>query len=288
MIPCPVSMGPPFMVYPPATSSSFSFLGPCGPRPNGKPGAFCCKSGKYVTRHKHIKIKITGIPCLQKNSTVILSEEGFNRNSNRIDSLYQELEEKYNQTSKHTLEWNRRIGKIVGAEDEGLIRCLVCSRQWKWIYRSNMKKTRCSPQILPRACFKFVAYRYSTWDLHPSLECVPKLLLELQTNQIRQCIVPTRQSYHRLTSVHPMCKVMSCTRAFAFSRAIALTRPDLWDLADLLLWSSSPNMFASVLHALNHQTSWNKRIQNPNASRRQMSPSGKRYMCIILWHSQQR
>lgn len=139
------------MVIPPATSSSFSFVGPCGPRPNGKPGAFCCKCGKYVTRHKHIKIKITGIPCLQKNSTVILSEEGFNRNSNRIDSLYQELEEKYNQTSKHTLEWNRRIGKIVGAEDEGLIRCLVCSRQWKWKYRSNMKKTRCSPQILPIA-----------------------------------------------------------------------------------------------------------------------------------------
>lgn len=151
MIRCPVSMGPPFMVYPPATSSSFSFVGPCGPRPNGKPGAFCCKCGKYVTRHKHIKIKITGIPCLQKNSTVILSEEGFNRNSNRIDSLYQELEEKYNQTSKHTLEWNRRIGKIVAAEDEGLIRCLVCSRQCKWKYRSNMKKTRCSPQILPIA-----------------------------------------------------------------------------------------------------------------------------------------
>lgn len=101
------------------------------PGPNGKPGAFCCKCGKYVTRHKHIKLKITGTPCPQRNSTLILSEEGFNRNTNRLDSLYQELEEKYNNTAKHTLEWNRQIGKTVGSADEGIIKCVACSRQWK-------------------------------------------------------------------------------------------------------------------------------------------------------------
>ena len=121
------------------------------PRPSGKPGAFCCKCGKYVTRHKHIKLKITGTPCPQRNSTLILSEEGFNRNSNRLDSLYQELEEKYNSTAKHTLEWNRQIGKTVGSADEGIIKCVACSRQWKWKDRLNMKKTRCARQLTPNA-----------------------------------------------------------------------------------------------------------------------------------------
>ena len=47
------------------------------PRPNNKPGVFCCKCGKFVARSKHIKLKITAIPCTQKDSQTILTEEGL-------------------------------------------------------------------------------------------------------------------------------------------------------------------------------------------------------------------
>ena len=42
------------------------------PRPNNQPGVFCCKCGKYVARSKHIRLKITGQPCPQKDSPIIL------------------------------------------------------------------------------------------------------------------------------------------------------------------------------------------------------------------------
>ena len=37
------------------------------PRPNNQPGVFCCKCGKFVARSKHIRLKITGTLCSQKD-----------------------------------------------------------------------------------------------------------------------------------------------------------------------------------------------------------------------------
>ena len=53
------------------------------PRPNNKPGVFSCKCGKFVARSKHIMLKITSLPRTQKDSQVILTEEGYSRNQNR-------------------------------------------------------------------------------------------------------------------------------------------------------------------------------------------------------------
>ena len=65
------------------------------PRPNNKPGVFCCKCGKFVARSKHIKLKITAIPCTQKDSQTILTEEGYSRSQNRLDTAYEKLQQKY-------------------------------------------------------------------------------------------------------------------------------------------------------------------------------------------------
>lgn len=115
------------------------------PRPNNQPGVYCCKCGKFVARSKHIRLKITSQPCTQKDSTVFLEEEGFSLSQTRLDDLFEKFQTDYNAESKHVLQWNRKIEKIGGREDEGLIHCTACQRQWKWKDRANLRSTRCKP-----------------------------------------------------------------------------------------------------------------------------------------------
>lgn len=115
------------------------------PRPNNQPGVFCCKCGKFVARSKHIRLKITGQPCTQKDSTVILENEGFARSQTRLDDVFQKVLTDYNAESKHDLQWNRKLGKVPGSTDEGLLNCIVCQKQWKWKDRANIRRTRCAP-----------------------------------------------------------------------------------------------------------------------------------------------
>ena len=129
----------------PAASTAAGSTGQNGhvlkPRPNNQPGVFCCKCGKFVARSKHIRLKITGQPCPQRDSTIILEQEGFNQSEKRLDDAFQKLLTDYNATSKHTLEWNRKLGKIVGRDDEGKINCTACGRTWPWKDRSNIRRT---------------------------------------------------------------------------------------------------------------------------------------------------
>ena len=106
---------------------------------------YCCKCGKFVACSKHIKLKITAQPCPQKDSTVILQEEGFNRSEARLDGLFQKLQADCNSTAKHSLEWNRKIGKILNTPDEGLLSCTTCLRKWTWKDRANLKRASCKP-----------------------------------------------------------------------------------------------------------------------------------------------
>ena len=130
------------------------------PRPNGLPGVFCCRCGKYVARSKHIRLKITRAPCTQKHSEVELTQEGFSRSQTRLDNLFGTLNRKYNRDKGHVFSWNRKIGKNVGAADEGILQCKACTRVWKWKDRANiLTSSRCngpyapdseaSPAILP-------------------------------------------------------------------------------------------------------------------------------------------
>ena len=115
------------------------------PRQSNQPGVWSCKCGKYVARSKHIRLKITNKPCFQKNSTVILEQDGFHQSEKRLDDALDKLLKDYKAKSKHTLEWNRKLGKIVGREDEGKINCTACGRTWKWKDRANMRNTICKP-----------------------------------------------------------------------------------------------------------------------------------------------
>ena len=120
------------------------------PRPNNQPGVFCCKCGKFVARSKHIRLKITSQPCAQRDSPIILEKEGFNQSEKRLDDAFQKLLTDYNATSKHTLEWNRKLGKVVGREDEGKINCTACGHTWPWKDRNNIRRTICRQTPQPR------------------------------------------------------------------------------------------------------------------------------------------
>ena len=105
---------------------------------------FCCKCGKFVSRSKHIKLKITNNPCPQRHSEIILEQDGFNRSEKRLDDLYQDLCSRYNASAGHNLEWNRKIGKIINSNDEGLLKCLNCHRTWRWKDRRCLPQTKCT------------------------------------------------------------------------------------------------------------------------------------------------
>ena len=69
-------------------------------------------AGKFVTRLKHVKLKITGTECSQKDlpESEWLEEEGYARSTARIKQLRRELHSKYNR-GRHVLYWNEQIGK---------------------------------------------------------------------------------------------------------------------------------------------------------------------------------
>jgi hypothetical protein len=109
------------------------------------PGLWCRKCGKFTARVQHVRLKITKKPCQYKElpEEKWLQKEGHNAAEIRLDLLAQELEDKYNQGG-HKLEWNRLIGKTIGASDEGKIDCSVCKRTWRWKDRvNNLPKSKC-------------------------------------------------------------------------------------------------------------------------------------------------
>ena len=176
------------------------------PRPNGQPGVYCCKCGKFVARSKHIKLKITSHPCPQKDSTVILQEEGFNRSEARLDELFQKLQSDYNSTAKHSLEWNRKIGKIPNTPDEGLLSCTTCLRKWKWKDRANLKRSSCKPPTNPPAVI-----REPTTTPNPSVQ-VPHRSIRSKTS-LNTTAQPSMSSNARTdASGHPVSDVFTTSR----------------------------------------------------------------------------
>ena len=105
-------------------------------------GMYCKLCGKYVSRMQHVRLKITSRRCKNEGGP-LLSSEGFHHNDNRLDFLERQLNLKYN-SGKHLLKWNRKTGKSIGAEDEGMIQCLRCGRFWRWKDRvQNLPRTKC-------------------------------------------------------------------------------------------------------------------------------------------------
>ena len=119
----------------------------------GNPGVYCKKCGRYVARLKHIRLKITGKPCSQKDAprTRWAEQEGWSMSTARLDAAERELHQVHNR-GNHTLAWNRRVGKIIDSPDEGLITCLRCNKQWRWKdRRSILSKIVCSgPPFRPK------------------------------------------------------------------------------------------------------------------------------------------
>ena len=104
-----------------------------------------------MARSKHIRLKITGTVCSQKDSPIILDKEGFHQNDKKLDDAYHKLITDYNATSHHKLEWNRKLGKVVGRDDEGKINCTQCGRYWPWKDRANIRRTTCIPNSISSA-----------------------------------------------------------------------------------------------------------------------------------------
>ena len=110
-------------------------------------GVWCRKCGKQCARLQHIKLDITKNPCphANKDGSQWLDSPGFNLSSHRLDQLQEELETKYNKGG-HVLTWNRQIGKVYNAPNEGMIHCDRCKRQWRWKDRvNNLPRTKCIP-----------------------------------------------------------------------------------------------------------------------------------------------
>jgi hypothetical protein len=104
----------------------------------GAEGVWCRKCGKYVQRLQHVKLKITSKTCPAADlpEEQWLPSEGSMRAESRLDALAAELDSKYNRGG-HDLVWNRKLGKGIGAEDEGFIDCRRCGRRWRWKDRNN-------------------------------------------------------------------------------------------------------------------------------------------------------
>ena len=102
------------------------------PRLNAE-GVWCRKCGRFVGLHKHIRLKITHKKCefADLPQSQWLEVEGAMRNPNRYKKLEDEMNLRYNKHN-HELVWNQRIGKTIGAEDEGIVRCSKCQKWWRW------------------------------------------------------------------------------------------------------------------------------------------------------------
>ena len=103
------------------------------------------KCGKQCARLQHIKLKITKKPSphADKDKSQWLTSPEFNLSSHRLDMLQEELEVKYSKGG-HELTWNRQIGKVYNAPNEGLIHCSKCQRLWRWKDRvNNLPRSKC-------------------------------------------------------------------------------------------------------------------------------------------------
>ena len=68
--------------------------------------------------------------------------------------LERELNMKYNK-ARHLLHWNRKVGKSIGAPDEGWIQCLKCGKKWRWKDRTNnLPRTVCVTTRPTRAKYR--------------------------------------------------------------------------------------------------------------------------------------
>ena len=97
-----------------------------------------------MTRLKHVRLKITSVPCTQSELPVArwLAKEGFLQSESRLDQNRKDLET-FNKGG-HDLDWNRRVGKVPGAPDEGIITCRSCKLTWSWRYRhTTLKNSIC-------------------------------------------------------------------------------------------------------------------------------------------------
>ena len=97
-----------------------------------------------MTRLKHVRLKITSVPCAQSELPVArwLAKEGFLQSESRLDQNRKDLET-FNKGG-HDLDWNRRVGKVPGAPDEGIITCRSCKLTWSWRYRhTTLKNSIC-------------------------------------------------------------------------------------------------------------------------------------------------
>ena len=121
------------------------------PREGG--GFWCRLCGKFTSYTEHVRLKITSKPCTQTDGP-ILACEGYSSNDNRLDKLERELNMKYNK-ARHLLHWNRKVGKSIGAPDEGWIQCLKCGKRWRWKDRTNnLPRTVCVTTRPTRAKYR--------------------------------------------------------------------------------------------------------------------------------------
>ena len=112
---------------------------------------FCCRCGKQTKNLKHQRLKILNKPCAYPDlpETQWLTEPGFNSSIHRTLALEKQLNEQYN-TPKHSLIWNRQVGKDRERPNFGKLWCSACGREWPWMYRHNqLPRSTCNTPTNP-------------------------------------------------------------------------------------------------------------------------------------------
>ena len=62
-----------------------------------------------------------------------------------MNKAFEELKGRLNKGNHSDLWWNRKVGKIIDAPDEGLFGCHTCNKQWRWKDRiNNFPRTKCN------------------------------------------------------------------------------------------------------------------------------------------------
>ena len=111
-------------------------------------GVFCVKCGKCTSRLEHLNPRILKKKCPFPNlePSAWMDTPGKINATARLDKLERDMNDKYN-TPKHSLVWNRKLGKEPKQEDSyGKLWCRLCGRTFAWRYRhNNLPKTVCRP-----------------------------------------------------------------------------------------------------------------------------------------------
>jgi exonuclease III len=100
-------------------------------------GVFCRKCGVYVREVMHRRLKISYRKCEQAGLKEAdwLDRPGYADNPRRLADLFKATDEWAN---GHDLAWD---GSVARVPPHGRVRCLKCSREWKWKDRHNMKSS---------------------------------------------------------------------------------------------------------------------------------------------------